>query len=164
MSVPLFCFFGNKVIPRALSDRSPLPSNETSLDDRASVETWLVLVPIVFSNCVSESDFTHLTDLGVSIAGEEFPHLLYHFVLRYSNWETGTICYSGSFASLSEGLQQALWELGGVPVLHRTDRMTAAINNLTELADFQRNDQALMRHYGMEGGRSKPGGPMRTAM
>ena len=106
-----------------------------------------------------ESDFTHLTDLGVSIAGEEFPHLLYHFVLTYSNWETGTICYSESFASLSEGLQQALWELGGVPALHRTDRMTAAINNLTELADFQRNYQALMRHYGMEGRKIQTGRP-----
>jgi hypothetical protein len=56
-----------------------------------------------------ESDFTHLTELGVSIAGEEFPHLLYHFVLTYSNWETGTIGYSESFAGLSEGLQQALF-------------------------------------------------------
>jgi hypothetical protein len=46
-----------------------------------------------------ESDFTHLTELGVSISGEEFPHLLYHFVLTYSNWEMGTICYSESFAT-----------------------------------------------------------------
>jgi hypothetical protein len=106
-----------------------------------------------------ESDFTHLTELGVRISGEEFSHLLYHFVLTYSNWETGTICYSESFAGLSEGLQQALWELGGVPAVHRTDRMTAAINNLTELADFQRNYQALMRHYGMEGRKIQTGRP-----
>lgn len=106
-----------------------------------------------------ESDFTHLTELGVRISGEEFPHLLYHFVLTYSNWETGTICYSESFSGLSEGLQQALWELGGVPAVHRTDRMTAAINNLTELADFQRNYQALMRHYGMEGRKIQTGRP-----
>lgn len=106
-----------------------------------------------------ESDFTHLTEVGVSIAGEVFPHLLYHFVLTYSNWETGTICFSESFASLSEGLQAALWELGGVPVLHRTDRMTAAINNLTELADFQRNYQALVTHYGLEGRKIQTGRP-----
>src|SRR3954451_579302 len=48
-----------------------------------------------------ESDFTHLTELGVTIGGQEFPHLLYHFVLTYSNWEMGTICFSESFASLS---------------------------------------------------------------
>ncbi|MBV8114821.1 MAG: IS21 family transposase [Silvibacterium sp.] len=106
-----------------------------------------------------ESDFTHVTELGIRIAGEKFPHLLYHFVLTYSNWEAGTICYSESFASLSEGLQQALWELGGVPMVHRTDRMTAAINNLTELADFQRNYQALIRHYGMEGQKIQTGRP-----
>ena len=43
------------------------------------------------------------------------PHLIYHFVLTYSNWETGTVCFSESFESLGEGLQNALWELGGVP-------------------------------------------------
>jgi hypothetical protein len=51
----------------------------------------------------------------VTIQRQPFEHLLYHFVLTYSNWETGTICFSESFESLSEGLQNALWELGGVP-------------------------------------------------
>jgi hypothetical protein len=39
-----------------------------------------------------ESDFMRLTELGITIAGHAFPHMLYHFVLTYSNWETGTIC------------------------------------------------------------------------
>jgi hypothetical protein len=43
-----------------------------------------------------ESDFTHLTELGITISGQPFAHMLYHFVLTYSNWETGTIC--GSWA------------------------------------------------------------------
>jgi hypothetical protein len=106
-----------------------------------------------------ESDFTHLTELAVTIGGQPFPHMLYHFVLTYSNWETGTICASESLASLSEGLQNALWELGGIPRLHRTDRMTAAVNNLTEKADFQKNYQALLRHYGMEGRKIQTGQP-----
>lgn len=106
-----------------------------------------------------ESDFTHLSDLGITIAGEPFAHMLYHFVLTYSNWETGSICQSESFASLSEGLQNALWELGGVPQLHRTDRMTSAVNNLTERAEFQKNYQALLRHYGLEGRRIQSGQP-----
>ena len=104
-----------------------------------------------------ESDFTHLTDLEITIGGQAFPHLLYHFVLTYSNWETGTVCFSESFASLSEGLQRALWELGGVPTLHRTDRMTAAINNLSVQAEFQKNYQALLRHYGLEGRKIQTG-------
>lgn len=56
-------------------------------------------------------------------------------------------------------LQNALWELGGVPLLHRTDRMTAAVNNLTEEAEFQKNYQALLRHYGLEGRKIQTGRP-----
>lgn len=71
------------------------------------------------------SDFTHMTDLRVTIAGQPFDHLIYHFVLTYSNWETGTVCFAESFETLAEGLQNALAELGGVPAVHRTDRLTA---------------------------------------
>jgi hypothetical protein len=62
----------------------------------------------------------------VTINGQAFPHLIYHFVLTYSNWETGSICYSETFEGLSEGLQNALCELGGVPLEHRTDRMSGS--------------------------------------
>ena len=57
------------------------------------------------------SDFTHMKELGITINGQTFEHLIYHFVLTYSNWETGTICYSESLESLSEGWQNAIWEL-----------------------------------------------------
>ena len=43
------------------------------------------------------SDFTFMNDLGVTIQGQRFDHLLYHFVLTYSNWEWATICFSESF-------------------------------------------------------------------
>ena len=62
-----------------------------------------------------QSDFTHMSKLNITLSGQPFDHLIYHFVLTYSNWEAGTICFSESFESLSEGLQNALWELGGVP-------------------------------------------------
>ena len=71
---------------------------------------------------LAESDFTCMAKLGVTILGQPFDHMVYHFVLTYSNWEAGTVCFSESFESLSEGLQNALWELGGVPRRHRTDR------------------------------------------
>src|SRR6185437_7827475 len=96
------------------------------------------------------SDFTHCTDLGVTINRAPFAHMIYHFVLTYSNWETGTICFSESLESLSEGLQNALWELGGVPALHRTDRLTAAVQPGMEGPEaFKRRYQALLSHYGM---------------
>ena len=98
------------------------------------------------------SDFTHCTELGVTINGIPFPHLIYHFVLTYSNWETGTICFSESFESLSEGLQNALWELGGVPACHRTDRLTAAVQPGVEGRQaFKQRYQALLTHYGLQG-------------
>ena len=40
-----------------------------------------------------QSDFTSMNKLGVTIRGESFNHLIFHFVLPYSNWETGTICF-----------------------------------------------------------------------
>ena len=58
------------------------------------------------------SDFTHCTELGVTINGVPFDHLIYHFVLTYSNWETGTICFSESLESLSEGLAECVGGTG----------------------------------------------------
>jgi len=95
------------------------------------------------------SDFTHMTSLAVTIGGQPFVHMVYHFVLTYSNWETETICFSESFESLSEGLQNALWELGGVPERHRSDRMSSAVNNLSQKKEFTDRYAALMKYYGV---------------
>jgi hypothetical protein len=106
-----------------------------------------------------ESDFTHMSGLGITINSVPFNHLIYHFVLTYSNWETGTICFSESFESLSAGLQNALWELGGVPFMHRTDRLSAAIQKLDNAgrAEFTRRYRALLRHYGLSGQKIQTG-------
>jgi hypothetical protein len=100
---------------------------------------------------LSASDFTHMDELGITIQGQSFPHLIYHFVLTYSNWEAGTVCFSESFESLCEGLQNAVWELGKVPHRHRTDRLSTAVNNMTNPAEFTDRYQALLRYYGIEG-------------
>jgi hypothetical protein len=98
-----------------------------------------------------QSDFTYMNALGVTILGQPFSHLIYHFVLPYSNWETGTICFSESFESLSEGLQNALWELGGVPKAHRTDRLSTAVQKTEHPEEFTRHYAGLLGHYGLEG-------------
>ena len=97
------------------------------------------------------SDFTHATSLQVTINGQPFAHLIYHFVLTYSNWETGSVCFTESFESLSDGLQDALAELGGAPQVHRTDALTAAVPPGSDRPTFQRRYQALLRHYGLQG-------------
>lgn len=96
-----------------------------------------------------ESDFTHMTELGVTIGGQSFVHLVYHFVLTYSNWETAMLCYSENFEGLSEGLQNALWELGKVPARHRTDSLSSAVNNMSDVEEFTARYQGLLRYYGM---------------
>ncbi len=103
------------------------------------------------------SDFTHMEELGVTIQGQSFPHLLYHFVLTYSNWEAATVCFSESFESLSEGLQKALWGLGKVPQRHRTDRLSTAVNNMSDPAEFTDRYQGLMRCYGLESEKTQAG-------
>jgi hypothetical protein len=95
-----------------------------------------------------QSDFTRMGKLEVRIQGQIFDHLLYHFVLPYSNWETGSICFSESFESLSEGLQSALWDLGGVPKAHRTDRLSTAVHKTDHPEEFTQRYRALLRHYG----------------
>ena len=104
-----------------------------------------------FPGDIGASDFTHMGELKVTIKGEPFDHLFYHFVLTYSNWEAGSICFSESYESLSEGLQNALWSLGGAPRSHRTDRMSAAINKDFSREMFTDRYGALLRHYEMKG-------------
>jgi len=106
-----------------------------------------------------QSDFTSMNQLGITIGGSRFDHLIYHFVLTYSNWETGTICFSESFESLSHGLQNALWQLGGVPQMHQTDCLTTAVQKTDHPETFTRRYQGLLDHYDLVGSKTNPSSP-----
>jgi len=56
-----------------------------------------------------------------------------------------------SFVALAIGLQNALWSLGGVPLEHRSDSLSAAFKNLGTEAetDLTQRYEALCQHYGM---------------
>jgi hypothetical protein len=105
------------------------------------------------------SDFTHMTELGITLGGQTLEHLVYHFVLTYSNWETGTICYSESLESLSEGWQNAVWELGAVAAEHRTDSLSSAVNNMSNLEEFNQRYEGVMRYYGVKPQHTNPASP-----
>ena len=94
-----------------------------------------------------------MNKLGVRIQGQPFDHLIYHFVMTYSNWEWGTVCFSESFESLSVGFQSAVWKLGGVPKDHRTDRLSAAVHKEIHPEVFTQRYESLLAHYGVEGRR-----------
>jgi transposase InsO family protein len=106
------------------------------------------------------SDFTDMADLGVTIAGALLDHRLYHFRLACSGFEHAHVILGGeSYVALSEGLQNALWALGGAPREHRSDSLSAAFRNLDKdaRADLTRRYDALCAHYGMEPTRNNRG-------
>lgn len=105
----------------------------------------------------AQSDFSHMTKLAVTIAAQPFVHMIYHFVLAYSNWESVTICSSESFESLQTGLQNALWQLGAVPGEHRTDSLSSAVNKLSNTEEFTDRYRALLRHYAMKASHTQAG-------
>lgn len=108
---------------------------------------------------LSASDFSHMNELDITIQGRPFAHLVYHFVLTYSNWESVTICFSENLESLSEGFQNALWQLGGTPKLHITDRLTAAMSNFANQPKFGARYKALLDHYGIQGTKTQASSP-----
>ena len=106
------------------------------------------------------SDFTDVSGLGVMIGGTPFAHLLYHFRLAYSGFEHAEVILGGeSFAALIQGLQNALWSLGGAPGEHRTDSLSAAFRNLDADAARDATDryEALCAHYAMMASRNNRG-------
>jgi len=105
-----------------------------------------------------QSDYTSMNDLRVTIDGERFDHLVYHFVLPYSRWETGMVCFSESFETLIAGFQGAVAELGRVPHKHRTDNLSAATHDLKDgRRAFNERYLGAMAHYGVEADRNTPG-------
>ena len=98
------------------------------------------------------SDFTDMSELCVMVAGAVLEHRLYHFRLAFSGFEHAHVVLGGeSFVALAEGLQNALWGLGGVPREHRSDSLSAAFCNMDRNTqeDLTQRYQELMRHYGM---------------
>ena len=106
------------------------------------------------------SDFTDAGGLGVVVAGEPLDHRLYHFRLAYSGFSHLHVVLGGeSFTALAEGLQQALWTLGGAPREHRSDSLSAAYRNLdaNQREDATERYAALCAHYGMAPTRNNRG-------
>jgi hypothetical protein len=114
----------------------------------------------------AQTDFTHATELAVTIAGQLFVHLLCVFTLPYSNWQWATVCLSESMAALRKGVQRALFQLGRVPRYHQTDCSTAATHRIPDdqaahvegrKRPFNVEYVVLMRHFGMTPRTIEPG-------
>jgi hypothetical protein len=105
----------------------------------------------------SQSDWTHCTELEVKVDGQLFPHMLFHFMLPYSRWETAYISNSESFDNLTMGYMKAVAELGVVAEEHRTDNLTAAVKNHGNSHVFNERWQAFLDHYGVKPSKNNAG-------
>jgi transposase len=100
-----------------------------------------------------QTDWTNANVLKVTINGQPFDHLLCQSVLPYCNWEWAIPCLSESGLSLRSCLQNALWELGGVPLFSQTDQSSTATHQLKRgesRRGFNSDYFALCQHLGLE--------------
>ena len=180
---PLATFFDTEVVPMltatpelravAIFDEMQRRHPELSVGARRTLErrirSWRAVhgpdQEVIFRQIhepgrMGLSDFTDMADLGVMIAGVRLDHRLYHFRLAYSGFEHAHVILGGeSYVALAEGLQNALWALGGAPLEHRSDSLSAAFRNLDKDAreDLTRRYDALCAHYGMQPTRNNRG-------
>ena len=104
-------------------------------------------------------DFTHATELGVTILGQLLRHLLFLFRLSFSKWTWIDVAFGETFEALVSGVQGAAWDLGGVTYVLRSDNLSAATHELKRSGGraLTRRFNAVLDHYGMESTRIRPG-------
>jgi hypothetical protein len=103
-------------------------------------------------------DFTNCAELGITICGAPFDHLLFELVLSFSGWRWPTVALSESFEALALGVQEALWRLGGVVEVLRSDNLSAATHELPLSGGraLTKRYRALLEHYGLRSTRIFP--------
>jgi transposase len=103
-------------------------------------------------------DFTHCTELKVTIAGAAFVHLMFQFVMAWSGWRHVALAFGETYEALVSGLQGALWSLGGVPRRIRLDNMSAATHELVATGGrtLTRRFAHVVDHYDFEASRIEP--------
>lgn len=104
-------------------------------------------------------DFTDATKLGVTIGGKLLRHLLFVFRLSASGWTWFEVAFGETFEALVHGLQGALWELGGTPLVVRHDNLSAATHELKKSGgrSLTKRFAAVLEHYGLKSTRIRPG-------
>ncbi len=107
----------------------------------------------------AQIDFTYCDELGITISGERFSHLIFQFVLSHSGYRYVNLARSENFEALSEGIQNAVWSFGGTPRVWRTDNLSAATHQLKVEGGRELTERyaALLSYYKAESSRINPG-------
>jgi hypothetical protein len=103
-------------------------------------------------------DFTHGTELGVTIRGVLFMHLLFELVLTYSGWTWICVAFGETFEALISGIQDAFWDLGGMTRVVRSDNLSAATHELPSGGrSLTKRFKAFLEHFDLQSTRIEPG-------
>ena len=107
----------------------------------------------------AQIDFTYCGELKVTIVGQPYRHLLFQLILSHSGWRYAEVAAGETFLALQQGLQNALWTLGGVPQVVRSDNTSAATHEVKCSRGRALNDNyaALLDHYGLRSTRINRG-------
>ena len=99
----------------------------------------------------AQLDFTHCNSLGVTIGGRPYRHLLFQLVLSHSGWRYAEVVAGETFLALKQGLQNALWKLGGAPLVIRSDNTSALTHEIKHSRGRSLNYSytELLEHYGL---------------
>lgn len=104
-------------------------------------------------------DFTHATELGVTIAGVLFVHMFFELVLAFSGLRHIQLAFAETFEALLSGLQSGFESVGGVPAKLRLDNLSAATHELKSVGGRALTTRfaAVADHYGFAASRIQPG-------
>ena len=107
----------------------------------------------------AQIDFTHGNSLGVTIGGQPYPNQFFQLVLSHSEWRYAEVAAGETFLALQQGLQAALWALGGILQVARSDNTSAATHEMRRSRGRALNDTytALLDHYGLQSTRINRG-------
>jgi hypothetical protein len=83
---------------------------------------------------------------------------LFELVLSYSGWRYVELAFGETLEALVKGVQGALWSLGGVPEVIRTDNLSAATHEIRQSGGRALNERygAVLEHYGLRSTRINP--------
>lgn len=104
-------------------------------------------------------DFTHCTELGVTIAGAIFVHMFFELVLAFSGFRFVQLAFGETYEALLAGLQGGLFAACGVPEMVRMDNLSAATHELVQTGGraLTARFAAVVDHYGFRASRIQPG-------
>ena len=111
-------------------------------------------------------DFTVCDELEITIGRQAFPHLLFTLTLSCSKLRSVSPAFGETFEAVVSGLQNALWEFGGVPEVIRHDNMSAATQELRKGGGrtLTRRFREVTDHLGVKSTRIRPGKSQENGM